>query len=147
MKVSDLLKQIADDGATKTASAPAAAPSAPAAAPAADLNDDDAATKLAEDLEAGGRLMADAFVDRTIENMRKLAGLSSHAAGTGVKQPSNWSRVAEKLQKLHGSKTPDDSGHTRAEAVYKRVGAAPAAPKELIFSPFLPTLFPSGCRP
>lgn len=125
MKVSDLLKQIAgDDDATKTASASAAP-----AAPAPSVSDADAMDKLAADLEAGGQLMADAFVDRAIEGMRKQAGLSSHAPGTGVKQPSNWSRVAQKLQKQHDTKKPDDSGHVRAEDVYKRVGATPAAPK------------------
>ena len=126
MKVSELLAQIGGGDVEKTAAASASAPSAPA-----HQADDDSIAKLAEDLEAGGRIMADAFVDRTLERFKKeAAGLpSSHASAGGVTEPSNWSKVKEKLQKQHGSKKPDDSGHTRAEAVYKHVGATPAAPK------------------
>ena len=65
--------------------------------------------KLAEELDAGGRLMADGFVNRTVELLNKLAmdrASSSHAAGKGVEEAemSNWNTVAQKLQReRHGS--------------------------------------------
>lgn len=81
--------------------------------------------KLASELNSAGRLMAESFVDRVIEILEKQAAahaMSSHAAGTGVKEPSKWSKVKEKHQKWHNSsKGGEDEGHTRAEDVIEGV--------------------------
>ena len=65
--------------------------------------------KLAEELDAAARLMADSFVDRFVERLYKTAmdqASSSHAAGNGVMEASmsNWNAVAQKLQReRHGA--------------------------------------------
>jgi hypothetical protein len=81
--------------------------------------------KLAAELDSAGRIMAESFVDRVIELLEKRAAAhpnSSHAAGTGVKEPSKWSAVKEKHQKFYGAKKGgEDEGHTRAEDVIEGV--------------------------
>lgn len=92
--------------------------------------------KLASELRAAGAEMADSFVDRTLERFEKVAGYggasdkasSSHASAGGVTEPSNWSKIKEKLQGRRGGGVGDpDAGHTRAEDAYKhRIGNAGA---------------------
>lgn len=83
--------------------------------------------KLASELDAAGAVMADAFVDRTLERLEKTAmdrASSSHASAGGVTEPSSWSKVKEKIQAMKGGGGGDpDSGHIRAEQAYKnRIG-------------------------
>ena len=106
MDIAKLLKEIGgEEPLAKTASAYGAEPM----------------EKLAAELDSAGRIMAESFVDRVIELLEKRAAAhpnSSHAAGTGTKEPSKWSKVKEKHQKWHNSsKGGEDEGHTRAEDV------------------------------
>lgn len=81
------------------------------------VENDDAQVKLAEDLYAGGGIMANGFVDQILE---KLA-MGIPAAGGGSAVPiasprSRWEQAAAKLAKTHGrGMTPGDDTSVRAE--------------------------------
>lgn len=92
------------------------------------LADGDDFAKLAEDLEAAGALMAESFFNKVAQLNKEAAdrASSSHASPGGVTEPSNWSMVAQRLQRLAGHPVPGDEGHIRAENAYKRtMGRSP----------------------
>ena len=73
--------------------------------------------KIAEDLRAGGEILANAFVDSVLE---KLAA-AVPAAGGGSEDPvaaprSNWEAVAARLATMYGRQlAPGDDTSVRAE--------------------------------
>lgn len=79
---------------------------------------DESHQKLAEDLYAGGGIMANGFVD---EVLAKLAGSGVPAAGGGSANPtqtprSKWEQRAARLAAMHGRATaPGDDTSVRAE--------------------------------
>ena len=81
-------------------------------------SNDESHQKLAEDLYAGGGIMANGFVD---EVLAKLAGSGVPAAGGGSANPtqsprSKWEQRAARLAAMHGRATaPGDDTSVRAE--------------------------------
>ncbi len=89
--------------------------------------------KIAEDLRAGGEILANAFVDSVLE---KLAAAAVPAAGAGSDVPiasprSRWEAVASRLADMHGRALGvGDDTSVRAEQDGALSGAAGTVNKQ-----------------
>jgi len=86
--------------------------------------------KLAEELDAAGRLMADSMADRFVERLMKLAegsATSSHSHADGQQdgihesQDSNWNSLARKIQVQHAGRGVKGDPSRSAERYYPNV--------------------------
>lgn len=110
-------KESSSSEVEKTASAPA--PESETVTETTEVVEDKSMEKLASELYAAGQILAEGFIDRTVEKL--ASGVA--AGGGGVEQGSKWQRVAQKIENMHAHVGPGDSTSLSAEQAGALSGA------------------------